>query len=316
DRAPVFEAEEERQERGVEHHDVREGDEAEHRLRIGARNRHDRQVVERIGAEALLEEGESLDDGVADLRATLARQVPAQGIESESDLDVTGLALFELELADLEGVAPSLAVESAMHEAAAVLLPCLDLPAGGEQVVPARPVEGRVVAGAVELPGVGIPVLGIEQRVGAGFARDSDSLVLDGESHRTAGRRRLGEHDRDVARRALVREALAGGRPDPLDLEEARQMEDHGADFLEHRAELDPRVAVELLDLVVDRDVERVADRLERLGARGGFAVLAAERGREPGIPLAEVVELDAEQPAVLLLALPPAEDLALLLFG
>src|SRR6185295_7001741 len=78
--------------------------------------------------------------------------------------------------------------------------------------------------------------------------------------------------------------------------------------------EVEPRAAGQPQLAVREGDVQRVFLRLERRAAREVRAVAAAQRSREPGVPLAEVVQLHADETPLPLLFVQLAKDLALLL--
>jgi hypothetical protein len=313
-RPPILVAEVEVEPIEVGHHEVRQGHETEHRLGEVPGNRDHRQVIQRIGPEELLEIGKRLDYGLQDLLAL----VPAQhrlppGIERQRHLHVPGLRRLEPIAADLEREGGDRHVQDpALPPHAPGLLPPVHPPAAGDQVVLAGPAEGHVIDGAVLGAGMGIPAQGVEQSDGAAVLLEQAARVLHHDLHRLVARG--GRQDRrDLARGPHGHQDLPGPVRHPRNLQVGMELQGDGSAAADHRDQIEASPAAQA-QVVRHRDLQGVLLRLERRPAVDGLPLLVPQRRGHPGVPLAQVLELQADEPPLPALAGELLQDLALLL--
>ena len=222
---------------------------------------------------------------------------------------------FHLEAAYLQAEAERRHLHPAPFPAHPVRLASIDAAATRHEVELARPTQSDVIGGALVGSGPGIPPEGVAQRpVTVAALLQVGPFTSDVEDQLGPSLRKARQDHLDVVALTEIEKFGAGAVHDAVDLEVSVQLQTNDPPSAAHRTHFHPGAAREAAAARIDGHVDHVVGRLEARRAGDRLTIVRAQGCLDPAVPPPDVLHLQAQQAAALLLPVQKPRE-ALLLF-
>jgi len=261
-------------------------DEAQVALRVAPRHRNHGEILQRIGAEGLLEELQGVGQHLGHSRLNRPRCACDGGTpKGNPDLHVAGLELPHVEATHDERERDRRDVERAPFPAVAAFAPLADETTAGEHRVLLGPTQRDVVGRTIDGPHVGVPDTTVREiEVLAVDPGQRAAAVLDLQPQFLAGLHRLRQQDHHLVAGTEMEQFLPIRVAHLLHQQVPVQVEANRPTPFDSTPQRETRDPVEQHPVTADLHVEFVMLRLEALLARG-LCPAGNPAGGEPDVP-------------------------------